>query len=250
MNDVSGACISAPPLSGAYWRAVRGLSEPFELMKFTLVYDGDLPAGSGKRAVYASKIRNVLHDQLFDLWNSHVILRQIERTARVHEDETHVLRASIIAPTLSEYECPVPPVPTGFVDLCAPMPVRGDNSALMFKPLVRRSLYLCCYIDILFLRHEEPFELFRDGGDLDNRLKCFFDGLKVPDKDQLNNGEAPTSSPLYCLMEDDRMVSGFSIRTGRLLGSGEKKPHQVRLSADVTINVMRVREENLCLVGG
>ena len=47
-----------------------------------LIYEGDLPAGDKKRVLYASKIRNELHDQLADLWESHVIMRQLARTAR------------------------------------------------------------------------------------------------------------------------------------------------------------------------
>ena len=37
-----------PPSLG-YWEMVRQLAEPFELMKFTLIYDGPLPAGKNKR---------------------------------------------------------------------------------------------------------------------------------------------------------------------------------------------------------
>ena len=52
-------------------------------MKFTLIYDGDLPsAGNKTQPVAASRIRNEFHDQLADLWTSHVILRQLARTAR------------------------------------------------------------------------------------------------------------------------------------------------------------------------
>ena len=52
-------------------------------MKFTLIYDGDLPAsGNSSKPAVASSIRNQLHDQLDDLWKSHVVLRQLARTAR------------------------------------------------------------------------------------------------------------------------------------------------------------------------
>jgi hypothetical protein len=71
------------PLPFAILEATRRLAEPDELVKFTLIYDGDLPsAGNKSKPMEASHIRNVFHDQLADLWESHVILA---RTARVWE---------------------------------------------------------------------------------------------------------------------------------------------------------------------
>jgi hypothetical protein len=141
----------------------------------------------------------------------------------------------------------IPPLPIAYWEalrrLAEPfelMKFKGAEDVGWFLPLVRDSLHLSCFIDLLFLRHEEPFQLFKHGGDLDNRIKCFFDGLKVPDGDQAKNGGVPTSDPLCCLLQDDRHISGFSVRTGRLLGRGEKKKHQVRITAEVTINVLRV----------
>jgi hypothetical protein len=59
----------------------------------------------------------------------------------------------------------------------------------------------------------------------------------------------PEADPLCCLLEDDKLISDFSIRTGRLLGKNQKQPHDVRIQADVTIKVLRVMDQNLCLVG-
>jgi hypothetical protein len=233
------------PLPLSYWEALRRLAEPFELMKFTLIYDGPLPAGGDKRALYASKIRNDIHPQLKDLWESHVIMRQLARTARVHAEETHVMDASVRQPKLPDYNWPVPPAPEGFIDLCAPIAYGEHN----FIPIVRESLHLACFIDILFLRHEEPSQLFDKGGDLDNRIKCFFDGLTVPKEENVERGEDPIGNPLCCLLENDKWISGFSIRTGRLLGRCEKRPFDVRILAEISVNVLRIRDENLCLLG-
>jgi hypothetical protein len=117
-----------------------------------------------------------------------------------------------------------------------------------FLPVVRHSLYLACAIDILFLRYEEPYRLFEQGGDIDNRLKCFFDALSMPSREQAQAGVGPDADPLCCLLEDDRLISDFSIRTGRLLGKCEKNAHDVRIQADITIKVLRVMDQNLCLV--
>jgi hypothetical protein len=238
------------PRALEFWRSVREAAEPLEIMKFTLIYDGPLPAGPGKRSLYASKIRNEMHPQMRDLWDNHVILRQLVRTARttpLHLGGGHYGGGppSFSSPRLPDYNDPITPLMEGQTDLCAPKEVSGVGS---FLPIVRSSLYLACEIDILFLRHEEPKNLL-DGGDLDNRIKCFFDGLTIPNIDQAKAGEDPRATPLCCLLEDDSLISDFSIRTGRLLGKDEPHRHDVRIQADVTIKVLRVFTQNQCLVG-
>jgi hypothetical protein len=61
---------------------------------------------------------------------------------------------------------------------------------------------------------------------------------------------ALTADPLYVLLEDDIFVSDLSIKTGRLLGERTKNTHAVRLTIDVTVKVLRVFDQNQCLVGG
>jgi hypothetical protein len=219
-------------------------------MRFTLIYDGPLPAGPTRRAEHAAKIRNQLHSQMRDLWDNHVVLRQLARTARTipNPNAGYYTGSEIIwSPVrLPEYDDPIRPLLPGQTDFCVPIEVAGGGS---FLPIVRRSLYLACAVDILFLRHEEPLHLFEASGDIDNRLKCFFDGLTVPNREQAAAGESPCASPLCCLLEDDKLISDFSIRTGRLLGKSDKRAHDVRIQADITIRVMRVMDQNLCLVG-
>ena len=238
------------PLS--YWEALRQLAEPFELMKFTLIYDGPLPAGKNKRALYAAQIRNKLHPQMQDLWNHHVIFRQLARTARTipNAGAGYLTGREIVwSPSqLPARDYPIPPVREGQTDFCAPINVPGVGA---FLPIVRSSLYLVCGIDILFLRQEKPIGVFEDeAGDLDNRIKCFFDGLTIPNAEQANAGEDPCTDPLCCLLEDDKLISDFSIRTGRLLGMDEPHKYDVRIQADVTIKVLRVFHANECLIGG
>jgi hypothetical protein len=223
------------------------VADPFEPMKFSLIYDGDLPAGDGKRVVYASKVRNALHAQMSDLWDSHVLFRQLARTARAWPNGAQDLAITNRFVSAPMHDGPIPPVPAGMVDLCAPITIPKVGR---FLPAVRDSLHLACSIDLLFLRHEEPMHIFRAGGDLDNRIKCFFDGLRMPNQEEGLNGEAPTGDPLYCLLEDDRLISDFSVRTGRLLGDRTKARHGVRIQADVTIKVLRINDLNQCLIGG
>jgi hypothetical protein len=240
----------------AILEAARRLAEPDELVKFTLIYDGDLPsAGNKSKPIEASHIRNVFHDQLADLWDSHVILRQLARTARIWEGTIYDgTRHRQMPGKLPDYTDPIrPPNRDLFpatpyeVDLCEPIAIPNVGG---FVPLVRNSLHLSCFVDVLFLRHEEPFSLMRQGGDLDGRLKTLFDGLKMPNPKDEYKGHAPTADPLYVVLEDDALISDFSVKSGRLLGRGEKKKHAVRLTVDITIKVLRVCDQNQCLIGG
>jgi hypothetical protein len=240
------------PLSIEYWQALRRLVEPFELMKFTLIYDGPLPAGQNKRASYAAQIRNKLHPQMRDLWDNHVILRQLTHEARVNNQWMGDLALEMSGPSLPDYSGTPPALKEHEIDLTAPIKARGSGDygqEFNFLPIVRESLYLACQLDILFLRHEAPDNLL-NGGDLDNRIKCFFDALTVPDRDQLRSGEDPHADPLCCLLENDRLISDFSIRTGRLLGKDDKHKYDVRIQAEVTVKVLRVFAQNQCLIGG
>src|SRR4051794_16836162 len=104
------------PLPVRFWEAVRHLAEPDELMKFTLIYDGDLPsAGNKNQPIPASIIRNVFHDQLADLWESHVILRQLVRTARVSRGV--MISSGVRAPRpLPDYNEPIVPARDNQID--------------------------------------------------------------------------------------------------------------------------------------
>ncbi|HEX3431654.1 MAG TPA: hypothetical protein VHT03_12290 [Rhizomicrobium sp.] len=217
-------------------------------MKFTLIYDGDLPSsGNRPKPIEASNIRNHFHDQLRDLWDSHVVLRKLARTARVHEGYGEDIAATN-RNTKWDYRGPIPPVRRGYIDLCAPIFVPSANTS--FVPLIRNSLHLASALEITFLRHEEPFALMKNGGDLDGRLATLFDALQMPNPKHEYVGSQPTENPLYTVLEDDALISDFSIRSGRLLGERTRKPHAVRLQVDVTIKVLRVTDDNQSLIGG
>jgi hypothetical protein len=216
-------------------------------MKFTLIYDGDLPSsGNHPKISDVSRIRNEFHDQLVDLWDSHLVLRQLARTARTKEKKSTDLATVTYLPELPAYDWPIPPLPPGWIDFCAPIQV--PNSAA-YIPLVRKSLNLACALDILFLRHEDPGSLVLQGGDIDGRIKTLFDALRMPNEAEEKAGGLPIANPLYCLLQSDSLISDLSIKTGRLLGARTKEPHSVRLTIDVTVKVLRVMDENQCLIG-
>src|SRR5260370_30027475 len=129
--------------------AARRMAEPDELVKFTLIYDGDLPsAGNKSQPIPASNIRNVFHDQLADLWDSHVLFRQLARTARTIPlpGSFHTSGDLIYPPAeLPKYDDPIPPLLPGQTDYCAPIAVPKVGG---FVPIVRHSLYLACAVDV------------------------------------------------------------------------------------------------------
>lgn len=237
------------PLPASYWIGLRQLAEPFELMKFTLIYDGDLPSSGNKcQPVPASVIRNAFHDQLADLWDSHVIFRQLAHTARTKRGGLAFGSGEFRPAELPDFKGKNPrPLEDGQVDLVAPIQVPNVGS---FIPIIRNSMYLACSVDVLFLRHEEPMTLLKHGGDLDGRLATLFDALQMPNPKHQYVGIPPTDDPLYVVLEDDALISDVSIKTGRLLGDKAKKPHTVRLTIDVTVKVLRVMDQNQCLIGG
>jgi hypothetical protein len=88
-----------------------------------------------------------------------------------------------------------------------------------FIPLASKQTCSGCSIDILFLRREAPGNLIRSGGDIDNRIKVLFDGLKVPQEDAELPSESPTADevPFFCLLQDDSLITEVHVITDRLL---------------------------------
>jgi hypothetical protein len=90
---------------------------------------------------------------------------------------------------------------------------------------------------ILFLRPGDPGSLIGQGGDLDNRLKVLFDGLRMPTQGEMVGDEDIQEEPLYCLLEDDGLISALSVRTDRLLQGGGRT--EVDLTIEVTVRAVR-----------
>jgi hypothetical protein len=125
---------------------------------------------------------------------------------------------------------------------------------LKFVPLVRENLALYCEIELLFLRYEEPGSII-SAGDIDNRLLTLSDGLRLP-KDAAEiqyaceQPEFPKNDPIFCLLEDDSLVTRWNIRTDRLLKStGNLQSSEVRLILDVHVKASRIDFGNVDLSG-
>ena len=132
-------------------------------------------------------------------------------------------------------------------------------SGYEFVPIVASVLRTHCEVDLLLLRREEPGALITKpadeyGGDLDNRLKVFLDGLRVPQNtDEIpKDAQEPAAgeSPFYCLLEDDSLITRFSVESDTLLGdpppSGNAK--DVRIIARITTKVVAPNFSNFSLM--
>ena len=190
-----------------------------ETVEFRLIYKGPLPTQgrSGGRIEEKHHVRLQIHDQLKALWSEHPTLR---KWAKVDEAERQQARSH--------------------ADILADCYRRGD---IRFLPLVNSKAGLACALDILFLRRDPPGSQIITGGDIDNRLKVLLDGLKMPkDCSQLPATWQPDAAhnPLYCLMEDDCMITEIKVTSDRLLIPAAEDEHrnEVELVIHVTTKIM------------
>ena len=104
---------------------------------------------------------------------------------------------------------------------------------------------------MLFLRPGEPGGVIK-GGDIDNRLLTLSDALSLPTPGQLTGIPINhnTNDPFFCLLEDDSLISSWSVRTEQLLSlPADMHDSYVRLIIDVFIKVTRITEGNISLMG-
>jgi hypothetical protein len=213
-------------------------------MKFTLHYDGPLPS-SGNRAKVEAKweIRKRLDPQFRDLWVSHPALRRVEddkhfpKTGGAILTQTHHLHPGPVRPPQREEGLGLwerDPL-TELIDLCEPLEKHGA----WFRPLVRESYALHCGLKVRFLRKEPPGKIYQ-GGDFDGRIKTLVDALAMPQHaEQILEINSSRADPIFCLMEDDSMVSGFDVESERLLGDNNFSADYARLTIEVDVRVRR-----------
>ena len=165
-------------------------------MQFRLVYRGQLPPARWEEDTRRKEkhlIRKELHKQLKGLWQTHALLKQWS-TPFSENDPRSV--ASGIADYFGKF---------GF----------------KWVPLINERYGLACALDILFLRRDEPGNVIKAGGDIDNRLKVLFDALRVPAEPKEIEGFSPESdgseNPFYCLLQSDALINEIRVETDRLL---------------------------------
>jgi len=171
-------------------------------MRFRLVYRGQLKGGNSKDVSHIQEVRRSFHSQLKVLWQQPPLSGNSRWLQREQpQGETCVLESV---------------------------------GAFTFAPLVTTKLRLHAELDILFLRPAPPGEVVRHGGELDNRIKTLIDCLRIPVGNEIPRGDAPREdeNPFFCLLQDDKLVSAFSVTSDRLL-----KPDAHEQDVEIVITV-------------
>lgn len=208
------------------------------IMRFHLVYRGKLPASGNKSKLKdVTRIRREFSPQIKLLWETHPSLMVLLETGARPRANQMLLQngqsarqQAILRPRMAE-------------DLLAPIPVGSKQ----YIPLVRKSLDLGCELSVMFLRQEAPGQVVTQGGDLDGRMKLLLDALRMPQLDE-QNVCPPEEDELYCLMQDDALVSRLDIDTDRLLVPETNDTQEVALFIEVHLNVLQVGPHNVCLL--
>jgi hypothetical protein len=234
----------------AGWREIDaasdadGIISQFEkrpIMRFRLTYDGELKAsGANNRAAEKWVIRRQLHPQLAELWEIDPVLNGAAMAYK-RPPTKNFLEAWRLARREIKAKETGGSIRREERREALRVPIdRGGHNCI---PIVRSSLFLTCSLDILFLRKEGPGSLVSNAGDLDNRIKTLFDGLRMPSADE-GRAEKPEIDPIFCLLEDDSLITDLVIRTDRLLTRPDASPSEVRLIIDVLIHPTEVKVEN------
>jgi len=220
------------------------------VMRFNLTYEGLLPSAGNKpkpKAVW--DVRNAIHPQLVDLWKSHPALyfvnenRHFPKTGGATFLQAHHLHPTELMPLVRDKSAKVSS--RGILDLCEEIAVHGRP----FRPLVRENYALHCGLKILFLRHEPPGKVYQ-GGDIDGRIKTLLDGLAMPQhQEQVQSAPPETPSLVYCLLEDDSMISGINVESERLWGAADHPKDFVKLTIEVDVRVKQATIYNTSFLG-
>lgn len=118
-----------------------------------------------------------------------------------------------------------------------------------FIPLVADDLKLRCDLEVLLLRADMP-DRTPWGGDIDNRIKTLLDALRIPEAKE-NYAGLPLDAdlqPMYCLMEDDKLIHKLSVETDQLLDTDGVDRGKVALVITVRIRPYSVIWRNLNFV--
>jgi len=181
------------------------LNEPRETeglqVEFRLFYRGPLPSeqASGSRKKYKNAIRRELHPQLREFWDREMVGSKGMSFA----SNPDVPRAKRNPEEIAEHH----------------KRANKNNAIYRFVPLIGERFGISCSLDILFMRRDTPGGLIQHRGDIDNRIKVLFDALRMPQNSSELPDDPPAAdeNPFFCLMEDDKFVTGVNVVTDRLL---------------------------------
>ncbi|MFI5089685.1 MAG: hypothetical protein ACHP7P_06465 [Terriglobales bacterium] len=200
-------------------------------MEFRLLYRGKLPAqssgGGGGHILEKHLIRKQIHVQLRELWKRHPFFSNYFGVVPGVSKRLHIDQNA------ADDE------PTTRLDLLAH---DFTKFGYRFVPLVCNRWGIGCSLDILFLRRDDPGQLIQGGGDIDNRIKVLWDGLRIPQYNREVEKFRPEAGedPFFCLMEDDRLITEVRVVTDRLVLPMEQdeQVHDVHLVIHVKTKIL------------
>lgn len=210
-------------------------------MEFRLTYEGPLLArqsdGLPHQSIKPSKLANQhdirvhFHRQLRRLWDTTPFLRDatvLDNGALVLDSGGGPDAAPIHRQSLAH---------------------KHSHYGHQFVPLVADDLKLRCDLEVLLLRADMP-DRTPWGGDIDNRIKTLLDALRIPEAKENYAGLTLGADlqPMYCLMEDDKLISKLSVETDQLLDADGTDRGKVALVITVRIRPYSVIWRNLNFV--
>jgi len=176
-------------------------------LEFRLIYQGTLPAASQSNTRTAEKhaLRKHFHLQLRELWKQHPDLRT-QSKQKYFVSESGIVLAQSDTPGAETW-----------LEHIAADHIRCDGNR--FVPLISVAGGFTCTLNILFLRRDNPGNLIDHKGDIDNRIKVLFDGLRLPrDVKELGGYTIDSDEdPFFCLLEDDSLITSVTVTTDRLI---------------------------------
>lgn len=211
-------------------------------MRFALVYRGALSASGNKsKTQEVSEIRKTLSIQMKHLWNHDHALLELKECAYATDK---ILTDQLFhAPARGKLKRAFERGNSNINCLIEPTRI-GQTNYLAF---IRSSLHLSCDLNISFLRKDDPGSIITKGGDIDNRLKTLFDSLRLPTESE-HLAHPPDADEVFCLLENDSLISSITVSTDRLLLPENNYPNEAHLLIEVVPRVLRIAHYNMCLL--
>jgi hypothetical protein len=193
-----------------------------ECLDFTLKYAGPLvssAATSAKRL--KSQLRVDFDKQFAVLWKEHPILHEQDPGRFDRKPPRHF--RTVDAHNKPAYQSDIW--------------YRCLVSGIDYVPLVTYGHRMHCHLSIRLHSRRGRGGIIHEGADLDNRLKVLLDALSMPNVGQdASLAATDNEEPLvYCLLEDDELVTKLSVETLRLLRDDVNDPNYVEADIDVHV---------------
>jgi hypothetical protein len=219
----------------------RDWPDPAEIVgslavKFTLGYDGPLSATtqSDNRTKEKHDIRKALSFQLAQLWAEEPALASRMKKFKDFQTATFVKDRIVLAGRSPKSK--VRPHYSAY---------KFHLNGFCFVPLVTAHNNLFCELNVLLLRSGDPGHVVRRNGDLDNRIKTLFDALRMPHDIQELGGVTPENDqPVFCLLEDDCLITKITVATQRRLRQSGERTTWVNMQIGVNVVARKITDYN------